>query len=444
MLSKLKVTLRSWPEPSGYCVAFSGGRDSSVLLHAMAALRDDFAPRLRAVHINHGINADADRWQEHCREACTRLGVDYVACDVDVSADRTQSLEARARKARYARLRALLAADELLLTAHHRDDQLETVLLQLLRGAGPAGLAAMPALTEFGRGWLGRPLLTLSRAELQAYVQAEDIGWIDDPSNADSRFDRNYLRARVLPALTARWPAAARTISRSARHCAEASELLAELAAADLTKSRGECPDRLRLEPFGRMRRARQANLVRYWLSDLGFPRPPARQLTQILTEVVTAAPAAAPRVVWPGAEVRRYRDCLYAMSPLAAPPSAGAAKSIVPETMMKLESGLGEFRLEAARGEGLSQAACGGCVLQMRFRAGGERCRLVGEAHRKPLKKLFQERGIVPWMRSRLPLIFVGETLAAVAGVGVCNDFAARADEPAWRVVWTDHPPSQ
>jgi tRNA(Ile)-lysidine synthase len=442
MLSELKTTLRSWPQPSGYCIAFSGGLDSSVLLHAMAALRGDFAQRLRAVHINHGLNADAGRWQEHCREVCAGLGVGYVACDADVSADRAQSLEARARKARYARLRELLLADELLLTAHHRDDQLETVLLQLLRGAGPAGLAAMPALTDFGRGRLGRPLLTLSRAQLQAYAQAEGISWIDDSSNADPRFDRNYLRAQVIPALTARWSAAARTVSRSARHCAEAAELLAEIAAADLTESRGARPDCLSLESLGRMQRARQANLVRYWLADLGFPRPPAKQLTQILTEVVTAAPAAAPRVAWPGAEVRRYRGYLYAMPPLAAPPQVSAAEAMRPETAVKLTQGLGELRLEAALGEGFSQVACGGRALQIRFRAGGERCRLADEIHRKPLKKLFQERGIVPWMRARLPLIFADDALAAVVGFGVCSEFAAQPGEPGWRIVWTGHPP--
>ena len=221
-----------WRE-GGACVALSGGLDSSVLLHAMAELARAQSFRLRAVHVDHGLQADSGAWAQACREACAAAGIPLQVISLRLQAPRGASLEAAAREARYAALAGELAPDERLLTAHHRDDQLETVLIQLLRGAGVAGLAAMPARARLGPGWQLRPLLDVDRAELRDFADRHGLTWCEDPMNEALRFDRGWLRARVLPAIRERWPSAATTVARSASHLAEASRLLDGLAAAD-------------------------------------------------------------------------------------------------------------------------------------------------------------------------------------------------------------------
>ncbi|HEV2287260.1 MAG TPA: tRNA lysidine(34) synthetase TilS, partial [Steroidobacteraceae bacterium] len=206
------------------CVAFSGGADSTALLAALAGQSGKLGA-LRALHVDHGLHPDSAAWAARAVAAARGLGVPCGVLDAKVARGRGDSLEARAREARYRLFEAALRPGEVLLSAHHEDDQLETVLLMLLRGAGVAGLAAMPELVRFGPGLLVRPLLSRSRAALAAFVRAAGLPHLEDPSNLDERLDRNYLRRRVLPALRERWPAAAATVSRSARHAAEAGRL---------------------------------------------------------------------------------------------------------------------------------------------------------------------------------------------------------------------------
>ncbi|HKT31983.1 MAG TPA: tRNA lysidine(34) synthetase TilS [Gammaproteobacteria bacterium] len=439
---KLLNTLRGLPAAQRYWVAYSGGLDSSVLLHALVQRRAALGGELRAVHVNHHLQPQADAWQAHCERVCAVLDVSLECRDVNVAPVKGESLEAVARAQRYAAYRKLLRAADLLLLAHHQDDQLETFLLQALRGAGPRGLAAMRARAKCGAGKLARPLLGFTREELYAWAELQGFDWLEDPSNADMRFDRNYLRHEILPRLRVRWPAAAATVSRSARHCAETLELIDALAALDWQQCADSEGRSLAVAALRQLGRSRSGNLLRFWFDKLELPAPPAHKLEQVFTEVLAAGTDRNPRVDWEGAEVRRYRGRLYAMAPLPEAP-AGELR-LRPGVEQDLGAGLGSLSLQPVDGEGLRAALCPVDDFRIRFRSGGEICRPAGRAHRRPLKKWLQEFAVLPWMRERLPLIYAGDELAAVAGLFVCAPFAAGKGEPGLRVQWRAHPPLQ
>ena len=406
---------RDW-RAGGACIALSGGLDSSVLLHLMAGLAQAGDFRLRALHVDHGLQAGSAGWAEACRSSCVKLRVPLSVLTLGLVPARGESVEAAAREARRAALAGALAPDERLLTAQHRDDQLETVLIQLLRGAGVAGLAAMPARSAFGPGWQLRPFLDVDRTEIRAHALHHGIAWHEDPMNGEARFDRGWLRARVLPAIRERWPAAAATVSRSAAHLAEAARLLDAVAAADAASLLDE--GRLSLAGLAQLERDRQVNVLRWWLRQSGLRPPPTAQLGTALRGFLTARPDAAPRLAWPDGELRRYRGRLYAI-PLRPEPARF-------DLVATMEGGLRRPPPES---------------IELRFRQGGESLRPHPGRPRKRLKDLCQEAGIVPWMRERLPLVFVGGRLAAVGDLWIDADFAAPPGEPALRPVWTGRP---
>ncbi|MGE5155518.1 MAG: tRNA lysidine(34) synthetase TilS, partial [Bdellovibrio bacteriovorus] len=297
-------------------IAFSGGLDSACLLHAASTVRQRLPGPLGAVHVDHGLHADSPRWSEHCRQVCDTLGVPLVIRRVAVDRAPGKSLEAAARAARYGALADRLGPGELLLTAHHQDDQAETLLLALLRGSGPEGLAAMPLVSDLGPGRLVRPLLGVPRAALEAYARDQGLSWVEDPSNRVLAFDRNFLRRCVLPILRERWPAASATLSRSAAHCAEALELVEAAAEDTLRGLAGSRFGTLSLPALGRLEPPRARAALRLWLKRLGLPRPDRAHLGRILTEVLPARADANPLVAWCGCEVRRYRGDLIAQKP--------------------------------------------------------------------------------------------------------------------------------
>ena len=422
---------------TGFCVALSGGLDSSALLHAMAALRDAPAAReLRAMHVDHGLQPESAAWADRCRTLCHRLDVPLEVITLALALAPGASVEAEARDARYAALAARLRPGEWLLTAHHRDDQLETVLIQLLRGAGVAGLSAMPELTRLGPGWHARPLLALDRSAIAAYAGQQGLDWVRDPMNDSTRFDRGWLRAHVLPAIRERWPAASATVARSASHLGEARRLLDALAQSDAAGIADG--GRLLIDGLQRLSQERQANLLRWWLRSRGLAPPPAARLAAALRELPAARADAAPLVRWPHGELRRYRGRLYAMHPLpsapVAPPGAQAGSGV-----FDLGPGLGTFSLVAGQQGGLRLPLP--AVPAIRFRAGGEGLRTQRDRPRKRLKDLCREAGIVPWMRERLPLVFVGERLAAVGDLWIEAELTAPAGVPALLPVWSDRP---
>lgn len=417
---------RTFPPPRIWA-AFSGGLDSTVLLHALAARRDALGAPLHAVHVNHGLHPDAARWALHCQSVCDALDVPMESYVVTVDAAGI-GVEAAARDARYDVLRGLVDTDELLLTAQHQDDQLETFLLQALRGAGPHGLAAMPPVARLGGGWLLRPLLEWPRSSLERWAKSEQLDWLVDPANADEHFDRNYLRRQLVPLLKARWPAAGQTLSRSARHCAEAALLMDQLAAADLAAC-GAGPNVLAVSALRQLDAARRRNVLRHWLDWSGFPRPSERKLEHVLSDVLEAGPDTEPCVTWADVAVRRYRDGLYVERVLPQPRTGRWSAGD-----FALGEGWGSLQRQPAEaGPGLPEG-----VTEVRYRSGGEKLRLAGREHHHELKKLCQEAGVLPWRRVALPLVYVDNTLAAVGDLWINADIAT---DGGWRVAWRDRP---
>jgi len=433
--------LQQFPPPAGYQVAFSGGMDSHVLLHAMAGLRDRLPVSVGAVHVNHGLQPEAARWDARCAAVCGALGLAYTGLSVDARAGPGDSPEAAARAARYAALAAWLPAGHCLLTAQHRDDQAETLLLALLRGGGVHGLAAMPACDRFGAGGRLRPLLDVGRDALRAYAERQRLEWVEDPSNFDTGFDRNYLRHRVLPALRARWPAVSRSLARSAAHQAAAAALLDGIAQQDLQAAAGAAANQLCLPVLAALPVIRQRNAVRGWLRQLSGTTPSTAVLERILQDVAGSRPDAQPCVHWGGCELRRYRDALYLLRRRPVPdPARRLAWSL--GRPLELPDG-SVLSAQRCSGQGIGCSAIGSGGVGVGWRRGGERCAPVGRGRHHALKKLFQEQGIPPWQRTRIPLIYVDDRLAAVAGLWVCEPFQAGPGEPGVLIRWDDRAPA-
>jgi len=422
--AQLLDQLAQLPPAQHYWVAYSGGCDSTVLLHALATLCDELSVEVRALHVNHNLHEAAPEWAEHCHAVCNALGIPLYEVNVDARARKGESPEAAARAARYRIFREVLAVGDGLLLAHHRNDQAETLMLQLLRGSGPRGLAAMPPHRPLGAGWLGRPLLGFSRQALCQYAEAEGLQWIDDPSNFDTEYDRNFLRQRVMPLLQERWPSVASTLARTAGLQAEAAELLHQLAEEDWQHTAGPQADSLHIDTLTQLTAERQRNLLRYWIDTVNhLPLPDQQRLSRILAEVIPAATDAQPCILWPGGQLRRYAGLLY----LLAKEPVQLSGPLAWDMNQPLELADGRVvTIIATSGEGLQAELQGNAALSVRFRQGGEVCRPAGRGHQHELKKLFQEWGVPPWERSRVPLLYVGEEIAAVVGYCVCEPYHA------------------
>ena len=436
----LKPKLTAHPNLRRLLVGYSGGVDSHVLLYLLASHRDQLENRaLAAVYVDHGLQPASGAWGHHCEAICRQLGVDFSWLTVNARPSAGESPEAAARRSRYEALAGLLGKDEALLTAHHVDDQAETLLLQLLRGGGPHGLAAMPAFAPLGQGLLLRPLLAVERAEILAYAQDHRLHWVEDASNADHSLDRNYLRHEIMPRLKSRWPAAARTLARSARLCAEAAALADAQAASDLAWIIAGRPDCLVIARLRALSELRQRNVLRYWCRSLKRPVPGEVHLHHILTDAVAAPRDRKPCIRWPGSEVRRYQDRLFAMAPLPPhdPTQVWPLTMGSPDRASLIIPGIGCLSLRAARGEGVRAEAVAAGPLTIRFRRGGERFRPYGRRHSQALKKLLQEAGVPPWERERLPLLYVKDSLVAIAGLWIGADFRAQPEEDGLVLEW-------
>jgi tRNA(Ile)-lysidine synthase len=426
LLGRLAELLPRFPDVH-LCVALSGGADSVALLTALAEHRP---AGLRAVHVDHGLHPNAPHWSAHCRALSKHLRVPLIVLRVNVERLRGESLEAQARKARYAALARELRPDEVLLTAHHQDDQLETVLLQLLRGAGVAGLAGMPECMPFADGMLVRPLLGVTHAELETWLRARGIVWIEDDTNADERLDRNYLRRQVLPLVRARWPSAAATASRSARHAAEAKGLLDVLARADVESAAdGAALSVTRLRALDGPRRR---NALRFWIARAGHPLPDAKRLDEIAGAMLKARADANPEVRWNRSVARRHagrltlalddRAARAAEGPsgsrhATAAPDAGLRWNWRTSPEMALPAAGGRLSLRSeARGrldlDALPEA------LTVRTRCGGERLRPQRAGRTRTLKALLQEAKVPAHERGAIPLLFADGKLVAVANL--------------------------
>lgn len=397
------------------CVAFSGGLDSTVLLHALVILagRGLFGP-LRAAHVHHGLSVYADSWAEQCRRACTALNVPLDVFQIEVVRNSREGLEAAARAARYAALDKV-SADWLLL-AHHQDDQAETLMLNLLRGSSVHGAAAMPVCD----GRYLRPLLDVPRADLRAYAALHGLQWIDDESNDDQIFSRNFLRHQVMPLLASRFPAAARRLAESARSFGEARSLLDDLARLDGADERPLLLSRLRALPG-----ERAANLLAGHLRGQGLRIPGRTWLLEVLRQLLEAGDDRQPLAPLEGKCLRRFGDALYVLNPPQMPaPVRWQGEAALPW-------GDGRIKCSPVEGKGIALKfleQTGSCF-ESRRKAGG-RMRLRPDGPLRPLKDLLRERGLPPWERDLLPVLYVGDVPVWVAGIGLHADFAAGAGE--------------
>jgi len=413
-------------------VAFSGGLDSTLLLHALRAARPD--ADLLAFHVDHGLHDNSAAWSAHCRRGAEALGVAFESRAVAVRPAPGESLEAVAREARYGAMLEFVQGGDLVVTAHHADDQLETVLLRLLRGAGVRGLTAVHAAMDFGAGRLLRPLLDFTRADIEAEASRRRLEWLEDPSNAEPRFDRNYLRAEVLPSIRRRWPAAGRVATRLAEQMLEAESVLAEVAAADLAAV--ESPDRIPVALLERLSVPRLNNALRHAIRALGLTLPTSAQLGE-LRRSLSAREDAEVLVSWPGAEARVWRRQLWLMQPLGLVDAA--VGHLDPDAPLAVAQG--ELRLVSAEAGIPDRWAREG--LSVSYRSGGERIRPRAGGPSRPLKQWLQEQGIVPWMRAAIPLLYHGDILVAVGDLCLAADLPHSPDAaPFWRPVWSNHAP--
>jgi tRNA(Ile)-lysidine synthase len=420
--ARLATLIPGFPDVA-VCVAFSGGTDSTALLAALA-LAPRSRLRLRAVHVHHGLHPDASRWSAHCRRVARNLRAPLKVLRVEVARRRGASLEAQARAARYAALACELHAGEVLLTAHHADDQLETVFLQLLRGAGVAGLAAMPESTQFATGTLARPLLTRSRAELSDWVKKRRLPFIEDATNADERLDRNYLRRQVLPQVRSRWTGCATTVARSARHAAQAQRLLEGIGRADANRAADGAA--LSAKALRALAPERRRNALRFWITAQGWPAPDARRLEELAGAVIAARADANPAVSWDRVVAQRDADRLYVRA--AADASAPAAESTWvwrAAPRQSLPGLMGELAINADQ-HGPIDLDLLPEQLAVRVRRGGERLRPRTGGPSRTLKALLQQARVPLAERARVPLLFAGGRLVAVADLW--NDASVHA----------------
>lgn len=403
-------------QPKNVVLALSGGLDSMVLLHLLSQLQPYAAWQLLAVHVHHGLQADADQWLTFCRQQCQQRGIKFSSHHLHITGK--DNLEARARQARYQALEPHCdSADTILLTAHHADDQLETLLLALRRGSGLAGLSGIAAKRSFAKGLLIRPLLTFTRADLEQVAQQQQLSWVDDASNQDTHFDRNFLRQQVLPLLTERWPAFVKTASRSMEHCAQAHKQLEALTAEQATgciNADGE----LKLRPLAVFSAIEQDAIIRYWLAKQQL-NPEQQWLQTLHRDVIAAKHDAAPVLRIADWQIRRFNDRLYLL-PYRVDTKVYQRLSWQGEAELSLPDNLGMLLFSHQEPANSSEWLPLKIVAQgvtVCFGNMSSAFKPADALHHKPLKQWCQLWRIPPWQRQRLPLIFHHGKLVAVAG---------------------------
>jgi len=417
-----------------YWLAFSGGLDSTVLLHALTKLQLSQKISFSAVHVHHGLSDKADAWASQCHQLCLQYNIPFQRFNVDASPVTGESPEATARQLRYESLATVMQPGDVLLTAHHQDDQAETLLLQLMRGSGAPGLSAMPFENDFATGKLLRPLLEFSRSELEDYAHNHQLNWVEDESNQDTSFDRNFMRHDILPLLLSRWPGVVNNLNRTAGHMADAALLLDELAMQDLAQCKQTEKRSLNIDVLKNLHEPRQRNVLRFWLRSLGLNIPSHLQLQHVLNDVLASRSDAIACVSWPGVEVRKYRGQLFALSALS---EHDVRRNVSWDLTNELQiDGVGTLQVKQATGTGLA-ISLQHQKLNITFRQGGEKIKPANRGHHHDLKKLFQEAGVPPWERDRTPILYQGDEILAVAGLCVCETYQAEKDQPGLILEW-------
>jgi tRNA(Ile)-lysidine synthase len=423
------ISVLSQFKPKTVWVGFSGGLDSAVLLHAVSSLchpgavqqnSGSLSINVQAIHVHHGLSPLADQWAQHCLNEAAKLN---ISCHIERLADKPksgESIEHWAREGRYACFAKYIKKDDLLLTAHHQDDQAETVLLQLMRGAGPKGLSAMPAFNTFSEGIHTRPFLTISRQELEAYAKQHGLVFVEDHSNQDTRFDRNFIRHQVMPVLKQRWPSCNELISRAAQNCAEQEQVLQEYIEAETLICPQTKTQSLAIDALLHFSSAKQNLLLRTWAHKISQKTPGRQLLESIRRNLLSAAKDAEPYLKWGDWEFHRYQAQLYLIQALPEVPQNYSVrwdgnKPLQVPTWPELLS------KEYLANQGLEVDKLDWTQVTVKLRQGGERCHPKGRQHSQTLKKCLQEYYVLPWLRDRMPLIYCADKLVMAVGAFVC-----------------------
>jgi tRNA(Ile)-lysidine synthase len=423
---------------TGLVVALSGGADSASLLAAAYLLGAGFRGLpVRAVHIDHGLQTAAASFRESCTALCAGLNIPLAVIPIRVEAPPGASLEAAARDARYAALAEALRPGECLLTAHHREDQAETLLLQALRGAGLKGMSAMPVCRPLGCGWHLRPLLDVSQSDLKALGASISCLSVMDPMNENLRFDRGYLRRQVWPLIESRWPGAAATLARTAQHAAEAQELLDRAAAADVGRLRDG--DALSVPGLRALSFPERINAVRFWLHEAGVEPPSTARLNEALRQIFEAEADHLPAIVWGDHALRRYRQQVFLTGAHPARLDGTRHWRVAPGSRVDLGPDSGTLRWAAQIG-GLDVRRLPQ-TLTVRGRDGGETLKPAVRARTQSVQHLCQSQGVLPWMRDALPLVFADDALIAVADLWSDARWCVAPLEEGLAVVWEGGP---
>lgn len=427
--------LNQFSNSEKFWIAYSGGMDSSVLLHLFYSNKNKIRQKIEAVFVHHGLQNEADEWAKFCKEQCQQYELPYTELRISEDCPKGESVEAWAREKRYTLIEENMKDNDVLFTGHHQDDQVETFFLQAFRGAGPRGLASMPETKEKLKTFLVRPLLNYTRNDLKHYAEKNKLVWRNDKSNSDNRYDRNYFRHQLAPVIEERWPAYRETISRLINNQNECRLLLNEIAAEDikLTKHKNS----LDLDIVKTLSSARQKNLVFAWLEELNFKIPGFRNIEKIISDVINSATDKSPCVNWADVEVRRYKNRLYALR-------AKQEFDTNIEFKWKPDMVLNIFNetlfAKSEQGKGISKNKVKDAEFVIRFRQGGETIRPDNFSHTKTVKQLFQERAVLPWLRDKVPLIYLDNELVAIPGFCVDERFSANENELSWNICWSGY----
>ena len=443
-LKRFQTSLESLyllPKENSYVIAYSGGADSHVLLHCCHALN---LP-VRAVHIHHGLQAVADEWVNHCQSVCEQLNVHIDVVYVDAQQKKGQSPEESARIVRYQALREYLAEGDCLLTGQHLNDQAETLLIQLFRTATTAGLASMPELKQLDGYVHARPLLTFSRSEIEHYATLNALQWIEDPSNQDITFDRNFIRKSVLPLMESRWPEVVTQLSIVADLQSKNLSVLEDMAAIDLANNVVDCDKRhtselysvvsmLAIESLNKLSLARLLNVLRYWLMAAVNEQATRNLLEEIVYSLIQSKQDANPVIEFSGFEFRKFNDCLYLLKKNGAI-DVSSRYEWTPSLTKNIALANNVLSTKATIGCGLRQEL-NNERLTISYRQGGEKFHPGHRQHSQTLKKLMQEEGIPPWERASYPLVYCSGEIIAVIGLWYAKQFTAEDDEEGWEII--------
>ena len=426
---------------SRIAVAFSGGLDSSVLLHSLVGI-PEFKEKVFAIHVNHGLSPNSKSWIKHCDKFCSGLGVNFIPLTIELENSKTN--ENILRKARYEALFSCLKQGDVLCTAHHQDDHIETILFRILRGTGIKGLAGIEKYSQMEGIDLIRPLISYSKKDLLDYADKFEVNWIEDESNEDLSISRNFIRKKVIPNLkNDNWPEYKNSISYLSSKAKEANEILDEIAYLDLKLCASESLDRLSILKIKELSHARAMNVLFTWLginTHLGV----SNKLTdQVYKSIILASESSNPVVTFGkkgqkgSFQIRRFNNFLHHL-PLTETETLSNKKVWKWNTNNPLELPTGTLSMQLSLGKGISTQLTEPGI-SIKGRIGGERCKPEGRSKSQKLKKLFQEYGVPPWVRDRIPLVYVGDQLAAVSDLWVCEEFVAKKDERGIVLSWTD-----